>query len=128
MKRLACLSLLFLMGFSSADAVLYSVIDLGTLGGSYSEAASINSSGTVVGRATIVGDTEMHAFSYSNGMMTDLGTAGNGFTVATGINDSGTIVGLIDTGGSGIDAFRHAGGLLTDQGIATFLSIPAIHA
>jgi probable HAF family extracellular repeat protein len=80
--------------------------DLGTLGGTDSEAESINASGQVVGFA--VGPNTNRAFIYSNGVMQDLNNlipADSGWilAVAYGINDSGQIVG-VDS--SGNHAFR----------------------
>ncbi len=54
----------------------YTVIDLGTLGGTYSNAYGINDSGWVTGISTLPGDTETHAFLWRDGVMTDLGTLG----------------------------------------------------
>src|SRR5258708_5486664 len=70
---------------ASARAQLYSVTDLGTLGGTYSSANAINSGGIVVGGANLTGDTAGHAFSYSGGVMTDLGTLGGNQSSAAGI-------------------------------------------
>jgi probable HAF family extracellular repeat protein len=73
---------------SRADLVKYTVIDLGTLGGSYSAAWGINDSGQVIGNGlTSGGDT--HAFLYSGGVMADLGTLGGNISAASGINASG---------------------------------------
>ena len=74
------------------------VTDLGTLGGTYSEAISINDTGTVVGYSnTSNGST--HAFVYKNGTIFDLNTllpANSGWELnsAIDINDNGQIVGL----------------------------------
>jgi probable HAF family extracellular repeat protein len=67
--------------------------DLGTLGGSYSVARSINPSGMVVGYSeTAEGD--QRAFLWVDGVMTDLGTlTGSSNSVAWGINARGEIVG-----------------------------------
>lgn len=70
----------------------YNVVDLGTLGGNYSQAYAINNSGQVVGVATLAGGQE-HAFLYQNGSMVDLGTLGGSYSQATAINNSGVIVG-----------------------------------
>src|SRR5262245_15247054 len=48
-------------------------MDLGTLGGTYSVARGINTSGHIVGQADITPNVE-RAFLYSNGQMTNLGT------------------------------------------------------
>ena len=57
---------------SPAQAVTYTIIDLGTLGAS-SFAENVNEAGQVVGSAFISGGIH-HAFLYSNGTMQDLGT------------------------------------------------------
>jgi len=93
-KQSACLvCLLPLLGLVPVHAQLYSVTDLGTLGGSSSSAWGINTGGTIVGVAKITGNTISDAFSYSGGVMTDLGTLGGPGSQAFGINDGGTIVG-----------------------------------
>ena len=79
-------------------AVVYTVIDLGTLGGSTSQAVAINTAGQIVGNSATA-DGHKHAFLYEKGTMKDLGTL-SGFTESSAhsINDSGTIVG---------DVFKH---------------------
>jgi probable HAF family extracellular repeat protein len=75
----------------------YKVVDLGTLGGSHSEATAINDSGQVVGYSYLAGDQNYHAFLYKEGKMTDLLTLGGPSSVAKGINKSGQVVGYSDT-------------------------------
>ena len=58
--------------FSPVQAVVqYTLTDLGTLGGTYSQAWGINNAGQVVGQANIPNEAE-HAFLYSGSTMTDL--------------------------------------------------------
>lgn len=74
------------------------VIDLGTLGGSISQANSINNLGQVVGAAPYgSAGNYSHGFLYSGGSMMDLGTNGGYQSYAEGINDTGAIVGRWST-------------------------------
>ena len=54
----------------------YTVVDLGTLGGTFGLAYGINDKGQVDGFANLPGDKTQHAFVFAKGMMTDLGTLG----------------------------------------------------
>jgi probable HAF family extracellular repeat protein len=74
----------------------YSVIDLGTLGGTISHADDVNASGQVVGWSARSSGIE-HAFLWQNGIMTDLGTLDGSYSTANGINDVGQIVGSAGT-------------------------------
>lgn len=60
----------------SESPTRYRVIDLGTLGGTFGYAGGLNNLGSVVGGATLPGDTAQHGFLWRNGKMTDLGTFG----------------------------------------------------
>lgn len=110
-----------IVGESSSHAFRYSqgtTTDLGTFGGPYSVAASINSSGVIVGSADTPQST--HAFRYANGTMTDLGSLDGRVSYAMDINDLGTIVGYSTVGGvtnSGYEhAFRYQAGVMVDLG------------
>ncbi len=95
----------------------YSIIDLGTLGGSSSEAAAINNSGQVVGTSYTGYLDYQHAFLYSNGIMTDLGTLGGLISYASAINNSGQVVGKSSiTGYFPRHAFIYSNGAMTDLG------------
>ncbi|MBV8278767.1 MAG: hypothetical protein JO170_26380 [Verrucomicrobia bacterium] len=79
----------FLLGASNAD-----LKDIGTLGGTNSEALAINKSGEVAGDAETANGTP-HAFLYRKGSTRDLGTLA-GFDTASfarSINDQGELVG-----------------------------------
>ena len=79
----------------------YTVIDLGTLGGSFSQAFGVNNKGWVVGFSTLPGDTALHAFLWRKGLMADLGTLAGSDTLpisqAVSLNDRGEVVGLSET-------------------------------
>lgn len=93
----------------------YTITDLGTLGGTYSFASSINNSGQVVGNAAIAGDVASHAFLYTNGVMADIGTLGGKNSMANSINNHGQVVGYgLTTGNSTLHAFLYSNGVLTD--------------
>jgi probable HAF family extracellular repeat protein len=67
--------------------------DLGTLGGTYSYAWSINDKNQIAGAALLAGDVDYHAFRYSNGTKADLGTLGGTYSEAFDINLNGELVG-----------------------------------
>ena len=78
----------------------YSVIDLGTLGGSASNGfGGVNSRGWVTGDANLAGDQTEHAFLWRDGVMTDVGTLGGlNSSVALPVkNDSGFVMGTAQT-------------------------------
>lgn len=82
----------------TATAVpMYTVTDLGTLGGNNSQALAINASGQIVGSSTItLGSSFQHSFLHTGGTMYDLGTLlqpGSGVTNVgvADINDLGQI-------------------------------------
>jgi probable HAF family extracellular repeat protein len=79
----------------------YIITDLGTLGGTFSQANGINNRGVVTGFSTPPGDMTVHAFRWQNGVMTDLGTLGgpNSFTPDQNhlISPRGAIVGIAET-------------------------------
>ncbi len=68
-----------------------SMILLGTLGGSSSQATDVNNGGEVVGFASLANGYQ-NAFSMLDGLMINLGTLG-GSSYAYGVNDSGEVVG-----------------------------------
>jgi len=91
-------------GFAT-HAVLWSaagvIQDLGTLGGSNSEAIDINNSGQVIGRSQTTGNAATHFFRWSSGTgMQDLNAMVNAaITSVVEINDAGQIIGTYTTGG-----------------------------
>jgi probable HAF family extracellular repeat protein len=103
------------------------MIDLGTLGGTLSEAQDINEAGRVVGYARTLSSI-VHAFVYTDkdgdgtsdpGEMVDLGTLGGTSSYAYDINEAGQVVGLADTASGVPHAFLYTdtnGNGLSDPG------------
>jgi probable HAF family extracellular repeat protein len=92
----------------------YSVTDIGTLGGSTSQAIAINKAGVVTGTSDLPGDIDSHVFVWtSSGGIKDLGTLGGSFAVGTGINSAGNVVGYSLLSNNVTHAFLYtsAGGL-----------------
>jgi probable HAF family extracellular repeat protein len=77
----------------------YTVIDLGTLGGTYSLAGGLSNSGWVEGYSFLTDETYKRPFLWRNGVMTDLGTLG-GPNADAGYrpNDSGNVGGASENG------------------------------
>jgi probable HAF family extracellular repeat protein len=93
----------------------YRAIDLGTLGGNYSEAHAINAPRQVVGYSlTFNGET--HAFLWQDGVMSDLGILGGTHSYAYGINAAGKMVGLSDAPDGRTRAVLWANGRIEDLG------------
>jgi probable HAF family extracellular repeat protein len=77
--------------------VRYTVTDLGTLGGTFSQAFVINNNRSAVGFATLTGDTALHPFLWRKGVMTDLGTLGGPVSQASYVNDPDEVLGVFRT-------------------------------
>jgi probable HAF family extracellular repeat protein len=103
-------------------STIYTITDLGTLGGLGSESRALNNQGEVVGDAPIK-DGNSHAFLWQNGKMADLGTLpGYASSVALGINDKGQVVGYLSTGSGFNGGDRHA--FLWENGHMALLGSP----
>ena len=112
----------FLFSFfvgNALGAVHYEVTDLGTLGGTWSRAFSINDAGQVVGLAQTSGDTVSQAFLYSgSGPMQDIGIpSGFNSSYAEGINNKGQVIGVASSNLGSERAFLYSGiGQVQDLG------------
>jgi probable HAF family extracellular repeat protein len=89
------------------------ITDLGTLGGIFAIAKSINDRGVVVGASSTARE-EIHAFLWQDGTMTDLGTLGGTYSGAWQINQRDQVVGHAYTGTGELHAFLWAHGRMTD--------------
>ncbi len=116
-RKLSALTIIGLLCSLSAFAADYTIIDLGTLGGNYSSALGINSSGQVIGYSDTGAAFGIgHAFLYTGGQMSDLGSLYEINSIARGINSTGQIAGAIyNTTGFG-RAFIYNNGVMTDIG------------
>src|SRR5256714_3404482 len=102
-------------GLAPAAGPAVTAIDLGTLGGSFSEARAMNASGQVGGESAAP-PFGTNAFSWTQaGGMVDLGTLGGSASFAGDVNASGQVVGESNlTPGGAIHAFSwtKAGGMI----------------
>src|SRR5258706_1666541 len=83
----------------AAIAAEWTLIDLGTLGGSISYGAAVSNSGYVAGCAE-VSTGVFHAFVYSNGAMRDLDAGGAAGSCSNAVNDDGVAAGQPPARGS----------------------------
>ncbi len=73
------------------------MVDLGTLGGTFSQALAISNRGQVVGTSTLSGDSQTRAFVWDQGKLTALPPLnGSMFSEGIDVNDAGTVVGQSD--------------------------------
>lgn len=99
------MSLALFQGWASATAQTYKVTDLGTLGGTRSQANDINDRGQIVGYSTLPGNAVQRAFLWQDGVMTELGSLGGTLANANAINNRGEAVGASELPGN---VARHA--------------------
>ncbi len=69
------------------------LVDIGTLGGTYSEGTGINDQNEIAGVSSVTGSSLNHLFLYAKGHMSDLGTVAGQSIVNALINNRGEIVG-----------------------------------
>lgn len=101
------------------------MIDIGTLGGAYAAAFSINDAGFITGNSETANSKigrGTHAFLYHSGAfsafnaMRDLGTLGGDSSYGTFINANNHVVGYSTNNDGRVHAFLHAGVKMEDLG------------
>jgi probable HAF family extracellular repeat protein len=92
------------------------VVDLGTLGGNFSQAQGIDDDGAVIGYSQLDDEgTVTHPFIWTQaGGMHDLGSLGGDFAIPSRMNDEGQVVGLSSTASGAMHGFSwtQAGGMV----------------
>jgi probable HAF family extracellular repeat protein len=102
-------------GQARADFIATDLGSLGNLHGVF--ASGINNKGQVVGYSAIAQGV-VHAFLWSDGVMTDLGTLGGVSSFAYAINNKGQVVGNSELGGTRYPhAFLYSNGVMKDLGV-----------
>jgi probable HAF family extracellular repeat protein len=114
---------------SPAASVRYTVVDLGTLGGTNSVGLGLNAEGHVVGDSEFAIPTAAtpaigaattapprHATLWRDGTMVDLGTLGGPTSRTTAINDADHVAGAADTADGKLHAFLWKDGVMQDLG------------
>jgi probable HAF family extracellular repeat protein len=121
-KALLTLSVVWAAGTSMPTYALprYTITDLGTLGGTRSDARGINNRAEVVGSSDVAGNTSIRPFLYSNDAMRDLGSLmpGPALGVGEAVNDSGQVTGYSSPYTTLIaHGFIYSDGVMRDIGI-----------
>lgn len=108
-------------GIPTVDPFIWdkaTMVDLGTLGGTFGYPNWLNNSGQVIGISNVAGDQTSHPFFWERGVLTDIGTFGGSYGEVYRINDSGLVVGTADFPGNFIHhAFVWKNGVMTDVGV-----------
>ena len=115
-KPTILITLASLLASVAAHAFTFTLVDLGTLGGSTSFALDVNNLGQVSGNSqTPTGQPapRLNGFLYSGGPLVNLGvlSGSNNFSRGYAVNDSGVVVGESDNNIS--RAFVSSGGVMT---------------
>ena len=95
---LAAVAFLFLLLTRPVAAqTTYTVTDLGTLGGTLSEADTVTQRGAVAGVATLSGDSAIRGFVWTGGNLIDIGSLSGGpNTIAQNVNNLVQVTGVSD--------------------------------
>ena len=108
-------------GVPTVDPFLWdgsTMMDLGTLGGTFGNPTALNNRGQVIGFSNLSGDNSLHPFLWDQGKLIDLytSTVGGNPITANAINDAGDILGAAAFPGQPSDAYLSRHGVATDLG------------
>jgi probable HAF family extracellular repeat protein len=107
-------------GFPTLDSFLWNrgeKLDLGTLGGTFTNGLILNNGGQIAGSSNLPGDTVSHPFVWDRGVLTDLGTLGGDNGTPLWSNDAGDVVGVADVTGNQVHhGFLWKHGIMQDLG------------
>ena len=94
------------------------MVNLGSLGGTCTNASAMNNGGEVVGYSFLAGDEVFHPFRWDRGKLRDLGTSGGNFGAATNLNEQGDVAGWETLPGNDnvVHATLWSHGRITDLG------------
>lgn len=99
------------------SGVTYTVVDLGSLGGTDGGAVAVNAGGQVAGWSSLAGNFSYQAFRWNAGTLASLGTLGGSHSYAFDINSAGAVTGWAQVPGDGTyHATLWSGGTVTDLG------------
>lgn len=105
-------------GVPTVDPFLWDrgrMIDLGTLGGTFSLVSAMNDRGQVVGQSNLAGDAVFHPFYWNGSKIIDIGTAGGSVGAAWGISDRDEVIGVTNMPGDKYEVgFVWKNGVRTD--------------
>jgi probable HAF family extracellular repeat protein len=97
-KTICLVALAIPVQLTAQHGTLYTLTDLGTLGGTFSVPLGMNNKGWVNGFSTLPGDAEGHAFLWKKGVMIDIGTLGGpNSTARWPLNERGEVTGSAET-------------------------------
>ena len=104
-----------------SQAKFYSILDLGTLGGTSSSGAAVNDSGQVAGTSKTATGID-HAFLFDGAVMRDLGALLDSPSNGNAINNAGQVAGTYNAGSPRIKAFLFDGNAMRDVGVSGYSS------
>lgn len=120
MKEVILVVIFCFINGTAALGVQYTITDLGTLGGQWTQAIALNDNGQVTGNSQDLNGYQ-HAFFWSSGQMTSIGTFGGRHCCGYDINNDGVVVGWANSE-YGYDMFaqqlpfKYENGVLTQIG------------